>query len=90
MSRFNLLALLLGLLLVAAPFTRNFAAANDEYDEDEEDGEEEAGEGKDPSEKDVVVLTKANWEEFVGQKKFALVWVGGRRRVLACPRSQAP
>lgn len=56
-----MLALALGLLLVAAPLCR----ADDEYYEEVEDG---AGE-----EKDVVVLTTANFDDIVGNAKFALV-----------------
>ena len=59
MSKFHLLALLMGVLLVSAPFTSTFAS------EDAEDDDEEAG--------DVVVLTTENFDEIVSKSKFALV-----------------
>ena len=59
MSKFHLLALLMGVLLVSAPFTSTFAS------EDADDDEEEAG--------DVVVLTTENFDEIVSKSKFALV-----------------
>lgn len=70
MSRAQWLALLLGVLLVSAPLIR--AEAEEEY-EDGDDEEEDAGAAKGDAEKDVVVITKANWEEKVKKSKYALV-----------------
>lgn len=70
MSRWSLLALMLGLLLVAAPFAKqSMVAASEEYDE----GEGEEGGAADEEEKDVVVLTTKNWDSIVPKSKFALV-----------------
>ena len=68
MSRTAILALLLGLMLVAAPLIR--AEEADEYDEEAEEGEAPAG---DEAEKDVVIITEDNFEEKVKKSKFALV-----------------
>lgn len=68
MSRWTLVALLLGLLLVAAPISR-VAAEEDEYGGDDD----EEAPAKDDSEKDVVVLTSKNFDEVVKGSKFALV-----------------
>ncbi|GFR44575.1 hypothetical protein Agub_g5850 [Astrephomene gubernaculifera] len=71
MSRWSILALLLGLLLVAAPFSKHqLAAASDEYDDDDEDAPSAP---KDDDEKDVVVVTVKNWDDTVKKAKFALV-----------------
>lgn len=69
MNRWSLIALLLGLLLVAAPFAKQQFAAADEYgdDEDEDEG------AKDDEEKDVIVLTTSNFDSIVKKSKFALV-----------------
>jgi protein disulfide-isomerase A1 len=67
MSRWSLLAFTLGLLLVAAPFSKNQLAWADEY---EEDDDEEAPSDDD---KDVVVVTTANFDDIVKKSKFALV-----------------
>ena len=72
MSRWSLLALLLGVLLVAAPFAKHSRFAHaDEYDDEE--GDEEGGGAADDEEKDVVVLTTKNWDSIVKPSKFALV-----------------
>ncbi|KAG2485578.1 hypothetical protein HYH03_015739 [Edaphochlamys debaryana] len=68
MSRWVLL--LLGLLLVAAPFTK-FASA-DEYGDDDDDDEADAA-PKGDDDPDVVVLTTKNWDTVVKPSKFALV-----------------
>lgn len=70
MSKWSLLALFLGVLLVAAPFTRSVLA--DEYEDDEEEGGEPAA-GGDDEEKDVVVLTTKNFDSVLKGSKFALV-----------------
>lgn len=70
MSRWNLLALTLGLLLVAAPFSKNQLAFADEYEDDEDDDDAAPA---DDSEKDVVVVTSKNWDTTVKTAKFALV-----------------
>ncbi|KXZ47594.1 hypothetical protein GPECTOR_34g753 [Gonium pectorale] len=70
MSRWSLLALTLGLLLVAAPFSKNRLAFADEYDEDDDD---DAAAPVDDEEKDVVVVTVKNWDDTVKKSKFALV-----------------
>ena len=62
MSKFHLLALLMGVLLVTVPFTRNSALASDDDDDDSDDG-------------DVVVLTEKNFDDIVKKSKFALVGV---------------
>jgi len=66
-----LIALLLGLLLVAAPFTKNSAVAEESYDEDDDD-DGAAGE-KDDDEKDVVVLTSSNFDKIIKKAPYALV-----------------
>ncbi|KAG2446641.1 hypothetical protein HYH02_008213 [Chlamydomonas schloesseri] len=73
MSKWNLLALTLGLLLVAAPFTKHqFAYATDaEYEDDEDDDDAPAAPKDDDV--DVVVVTSKNWDETVKKSKFALV-----------------
>lgn len=70
MSRSQLLALLFGLLLVAAPL----ASRADEYDDglDEGEAEEPAEEGGVPD-PDTVVVTEANFNDVVGKAQFALV-----------------
>lgn len=74
MSRLQLLALVFGCLLLAAPLCR--AADEEEYD-DELDEEEEAGEGEEKEgaadEKDVVVLTDDNFDDKLKDVEFALV-----------------
>lgn len=67
MSRFHLLALLMGLLLVAAPFTKNSAFAEEEYDDDEEEAP------KEDDDKDVVVLTSKNFDDLIKKHKYVLV-----------------
>ncbi len=65
MNKLHILALLMGTLLLAAPFTSASAAEDDEDDEPAAAG-------------DVVVLTKDNWDTVVKTSKFALV---GRQRL---------
>lgn len=72
MKRAQWLALLLGILLVTAPLIR---ADEEEYDDGDDDDEEAASTGED---KDVVVITAANFEEKVKKSKFALVGLGSR------------
>ncbi|EFJ41881.1 protein disulfide isomerase 1 [Volvox carteri f. nagariensis] len=68
MPRWSLLALLFGLLLVAAPFSKHqLAWASDEYDEDDDD------EAPADDDKDVVVVTTKNFDDVVKKSKFALV-----------------
>ena len=62
MSKFHLLTLLMGVLLVSVPFTRNTAFAS----EDEDDEEDAVAD-------DVVVLTTSNFDEIIAKSKFALV-----------------
>jgi hypothetical protein len=70
MKKFQLLALLFGLLLVAAPLH----ASADEYGDEDEEGEEAgAAKGGDDSEKDVVVVTTKNFDDLLKKHKFALV-----------------
>jgi protein disulfide-isomerase A1 len=72
MKKWQIIALLFGVLLLAAPLCR-LASAEEEagdYEDEEEDG---AAAGGDDSEKDVVVVTAKNWDETVGKAKFALV-----------------
>lgn len=59
MRRYSIVALLLGLLVVAAPFTRNTAFAADDEDDDEEN--------------DVVDITSKNFDSIVKGSKYALV-----------------
>ncbi|GBF92427.1 hypothetical protein Rsub_04531 [Raphidocelis subcapitata] len=66
MTRAQWLALLFGILLVAAPLVR---AEEDEY----EDDEEEAASSGSPDEKDVLVVTKDLFDSKVKKSKFALV-----------------
>jgi hypothetical protein len=79
MSRRMLLALLFGLLLVTAPLVR---AEEEEYDEadDADDDDDDDGDDGDKAtkmdEKDVVVITKDNWEDKIKKSKFALVRFG--------------
>jgi len=63
MSKFHLLALLMGVLLVSVPFTRNSAIASDDDDDDDDAA----------SDDDVVVLTEKNFDSIVKKSKFALV-----------------
>jgi len=60
MSKIHLIALLLGTLLVAVPFTRNSAFASDDDDDDEEAD-------------DVVVLTEKNFDEIVKKSKCVMI-----------------
>lgn len=84
MSRWQLVALLLGLLLVAAPFAKhNGVYADDEY-EDEDGGDAPAEGDADPSEKDVVVITKDNFDTAVKKAKFALVRPPARQPPARC------
>jgi hypothetical protein len=69
MSRATLIALLLGLLLVAAPVARVYGEEDADYAEEDED---EAEAGGDDSEKDVVVLTTKNFDETIKKHKFVL------------------
>lgn len=69
MSRWTILAVLLGVLLLAAPISR-VMASEDEYAGEEDDGEV-APKGDDVD--DVVVLGGDNFEAVVGASKFALV-----------------
>jgi protein disulfide-isomerase A1 len=71
MSKWNFLALTLGLLLVAAPFTKHQFALADEYDDD--DDEDDAPAAPKDDDVDVVVVTTKNWDETVKKSKFALV-----------------
>eukprot|EP00775_Hariotina_reticulata_P003132 gene3132-3410_t len=64
-----LLAALLGLLLLSAPFIR---ADDDEYEDDAADEKEGAAAGSE-EEKDVVVITQKNFDDVVKKSKFALV-----------------
>lgn len=79
MRSFQLLALLLGCLLLAAPLTRVHCAEDAEDDEDEyEEPDEDTGETAkaddvDDSEKDVVILTSKNFDNIVMKAEFALV-----------------
>eukprot|EP00197_Chlamydomonas_leiostraca_P006170 CAMPEP_0202858778 /NCGR_PEP_ID=MMETSP1391-20130828/1156_1 /ASSEMBLY_ACC=CAM_ASM_000867 /TAXON_ID=1034604 /ORGANISM="Chlamydomonas leiostraca, Strain SAG 11-49" /LENGTH=530 /DNA_ID=CAMNT_0049537733 /DNA_START=11 /DNA_END=1603 /DNA_ORIENTATION=+ len=68
MSRSTLIALLLGLLLVAAPIVR---AEDDSYD-DEDDDAEAAKPSGDDAEKDVMVLTEKNFDDVIKKHKFVL------------------
>ncbi|GIL79329.1 hypothetical protein Vretimale_16524 [Volvox reticuliferus] len=68
MSRWSLLALLLGLLLVAAPFSKHRLAWADEYDDDDDEAAP-----ADDDEKDVVVLTTSNFDDIIKKSKYALV-----------------
>ena len=68
MTRAQWLALLLGILLVSAPLIR---AEEEEY-EDNDDDDSDSGSGS-GDEKDVVVITQANFEDKVKKSKFALV-----------------
>ncbi len=77
MSRYQLLALLFGLLLVSAPFVR----ADDEYEGDE--GEDEEGAPPSSDEKDVVVLTTKNFKDLIKKHKYVLVSAKDPTR---CPR----
>jgi hypothetical protein len=71
MRKSILIAALLGVLLVAAPFGK-LVQAEDEPDVDEAaEAPEEPEEAVD--ETDVVVLKVANWDEIVGKSKYALV-----------------
>jgi len=78
MKTSTLLLLLLGLLLVAAPFSKVLVRAEDaeeaadEYDVGEED-EAPAETDEDALEKDVVVGTVANFDDLLKKHKFALV-----------------
>jgi hypothetical protein len=67
MSRLQLL--LLGLLLVAAPFSKDAFVRADEYDED--DDEDSGPKGDDDP--DVAVLGVKNWDSIIKKSKFALV-----------------
>ena len=60
MSKFHLLALLMGVLLVSVPFARNSVIASD----DDNDA---------VADEDVVVLTEKNFDSIVKKSKFALV-----------------
>jgi hypothetical protein len=66
MSKFQLVALIMGCLLVVAPFSRNSASAAADEDDDDAD--------------DVVVLTTKNFDSIISGSKFALVrsykWFG--------------
>jgi hypothetical protein len=84
MDRKLLLAMLLGALLLSAPFAR---AEDEEYEDDEEASEE--GGKADDDEPHVKVITTKNWDETVKAAKYALVsgawrvgclWVGGPQR----------
>ena len=80
MSKWQFLALLLGVLLLTAPLIK---AEEDDYEEEAE-GEAEKPSDDDP---DVVVITEANFEETVKKAKFALVcsFISRRYcRVIAC------
>jgi len=74
MTRWQLLALFLGVLLLAAPLS-NVQGEEDEYEEDDGDAGEpsKAEDDGEPSEKDVVVLTAKNFEDKVMKSEFALV-----------------
>ena len=74
MNKWQVLALLLGALLLSAPLVRS----EEEYEDDSEEGEVPASGGDD--EKDVLVVTEKNFEEKVKGSKFALVSVGVRVR----------
>ena len=72
MTTRQVLFLVLGLALLAAPVAR----AEEEYDEEYYDeGEEDydPAEDGDASEADVVVLTDANFDDIVGSHKYVLV-----------------
>eukprot|EP00798_Chlamydomonas_sp_ICE-L_P027692 gene27692-7334_t len=64
----TILLLLLGLLVVSAPYVRA-----DEYEDDYDEDVPEGAEPADPTEKDVVVLTDANFEGIISKSKYALV-----------------
>ncbi|GAX73180.1 hypothetical protein CEUSTIGMA_g633.t1 [Chlamydomonas eustigma] len=61
MSKFQLVALLMGCLLVAVPFSRNSASAAADEGDDDDDAD------------DVVVLTTKNFDSVIAGSKFALV-----------------
>lgn len=67
MTRAQWLALLLGVLLLTAPLIR---AEEEEYEDDDDDT---GGDAKDGDDKDVVVITKDNFDEKIKKSKFALV-----------------
>ena len=75
MSKFHLLALLMGVLLVSVPFTRNSAIASDDDDDD------------DASDDDVVVLTEKNFDSIVKKSKFALVSFARSLPMSPCPHA---
>jgi hypothetical protein len=68
MKKWQILAVLFGVLLVAAPLV-----ASAEEAEDYDDESEEAAPAGDDSEKDVLVVTTKNWDSTVGSAKYALV-----------------
>ena len=72
MNKWQILALLLGALLLSAPLVRS----EEEYDEGDDEGDAAAGGADD--DKDVVVVTEKNFEEKVKGSKFALVSGCGR------------
>lgn len=69
MTRLQWFALLFGLLLVTAPLIR---AEEEEYEDDDDDDSEEEASG-DADDKDVLVITKDNFDDKIKGSKFALV-----------------
>ena len=72
----QVLLLVLGLALVAAPMATRADEDEDTYEEEsEEEYDEEVGEAND---EDVVVLTDANFESTVAKHKYVLVLIPAR------------